>query len=367
MERKRRILVADDEELNFKLIKALLADSAYEVIHAKDGEEAVRNSETVSPDLIILDVMMPVMDGLEATRALKERPGTSNIPIIIVTAVENVNDRIKAIEYGADDFLNKPVEKLELLARIKSLIKVKDFHDMQAEYKKRLELEVQVKTESLTAALKELNDAHIEMIYVLSRAAEYRDNTTGNHINRVSMYSGLLAAKLGLDRKQQKGIYYASPMHDIGKIAIPDKILLKPDKLDEEERKIMMQHTVIGAEMLKGLNNELISLSSEIALSHHEKWDGTGYPYGLSGDRIPLSGRIVAIADVFDAIMSHRPYKRAWSFDEAYSYIIASAGTQFDPEVAEAFSECRKEFFEVVTSHQDVYTANEQQELGCMV
>jgi putative two-component system response regulator len=257
----------------------------------------------------------------------------------MVTALQDVNDRVKALEVGADDFLTKPVDRMELRARVRSLLKVKAYNDHMVNYRQELESEVAKQTLELKNAHALLRDASLETIFRLARAAEYKDEDTGNHIISMSRISALLAERMGLNSEVVERILYASPMHDIGKIGIPDRILLKNGPLNDEEWAIMRMHTVFGCQILEGSNIGFLRLGEVIARTHHEKWDGSGYPDGLAGTQIPLAGRIVAVADVFDALMSKRPYKPPLTVEQTVDIIKAGAGTHFDPTVVAAFLE----------------------------
>ena len=230
------------------------------------------------------------MDGFEVTRRVRAGQYNRLLPIILVTALRETEDRVKGIEAGCDDFLSKPVDKMELLARVRSLLKVKAYNDLMSNYRKELESEVTKRTEELKHALERIKAASLETIYRLSMASEYRDEDTGAHIKRMSRYCAAVARRMGLDENTIETILYASPMHDLGKIGIPDLILLKPAKLDPIEWEIMKQHTVIGAKILKGSDAEFIKLGEAIARCHHEKWDGSGYPDSLKGKEIPIAG-----------------------------------------------------------------------------
>ncbi len=335
--KKPVILVVDDEDRNLRLMEALLTPEGYDIVMAANGGEALDRVAETPPDVILMDIMMPVMDGLEATRLLKQNPETCDIPVVMVTALRDVHDRVKALEAGADDFLSKPVDKLELRIRIQTLVKVKAYHDHLRDYQKKLEATVAQKTVQLQQTLEALQVASLESIHRLSRAAEYKDEETGAHIQRMSRYSMAIARQLGLDAKTVERILYAAPMHDVGKIGIPDRILLKPGKLNPDEWEIMKRHTVIGGKILGGSHSAFIRLAEVIALTHHERWDGAGYPNGLKERAIPLVGRITAIADVFDALTSRRPYKDAFSLEKSRYIIYEGAGTHFDPKVVEAF------------------------------
>ncbi len=332
-----RILVVDDEERNLRLIEAMLFPLGYDLEFASDGQQALEKAQSEQVDLILLDVMMPKMDGFTVARKLKSDPDTQIIPIVMVTALQSVEDRVKALEAGADDFLNKPVDKTEIRVRVSSLLKVKAYNDHMRNYQTLLESEVENRTRELTDAFKRVKQISLETIYRLTRAAEYKDEDTGAHIQRMSHYSAVIARQMGMDEKTVEMILYATPMHDIGKIGIPDRILLKPAKLDPDEWQVMKQHTTMGAKILEGSDIDVIKLGERVALSHHEKWDGSGYPNGLSGTDIPLEGRIVAIADVFDALSSKRPYKKAFPLEKSCAIIKEGRKTHFDPEVVDAF------------------------------
>ena len=337
MKSKPKILVVDDEDQNLRLLEAMLIPLGYEVILARDGIEALDKVRKIPPDVILLDIMMPKMDGFEVARRLKEDEGAKIIPIVMVTALREVEDRVRALEVGTDDFLTKPVDKTELRARVNSLLKVKAYNDHMRNYQKELEAEVTKRTEQLRQAFEKIKIASLDTIFRLSRAAEYKDEDTGAHIQRMSHYCTTVARKMGLDDETVESILYAAPMHDVGKIGVPDQILLKPGRLDPDEWEIMKQHTTIGAQILEGSDAEFIKLAEVIALTHHEKWDGSGYPRGLKGSEIPLAGRITAIADVFDALTSKRPYKEPFPLEKSFAIIKESRGSHFDREVVDAF------------------------------
>ncbi len=348
MDTKAKILVVDDEDRNLRLMKLLLTSFGYDVLTASNGEEALEKVHDIPPDVILLDIMMPKIDGIEVARQLKREEETKIIPIVMVTALNEVEDRVKALEAGADDFLNKPVDKIELRARVQSLVKVKTCNDHMRNYQKELEAEVAKRTEQLRQALKKLKGVSLESICHLCRAAEYKDENTGDHIKRMSQYTSAVASKMGLNKQTVEDLLYTAPMHDAGKIGIPDHILLKPGELNEKEWEIMKQHTIIGAQILAGSGAKFIKLAQTIALTHHEKWDGSGYPKGLKGSKIPLVGRIAAIADVFDALTSRRPYRmKPFSLKEAFNYIKKERGRHFDPEVVDAFFAAKDEILSI--------------------
>jgi len=353
MDEKSRVLVVDDEDRIRRLMEAYLTPLGYEVIFAENGEEALEKVREKPPDVILLDIMMPKMDGFETARRLKENEETKIIPIVMVTALKEVEDRVKALEVGADDFLSKPIDKTELKARLHSLLKVKAYNDHMRNYQQELESEVAKRTEDLRKAFEKLEIYSLDTIYRLTRAAEYKDEDTGAHIQRMSRYSAAVARKMGLGEKVAKYILYAAPMHDVGKIGIPDRILLKPGKLDPDEWEIMKQHTIFGGKILEGSKAGYLKLGEVVALTHHEKWDGSGYPKGLKGNEIPKVGRIVAIADVFDALTTRRPYKEPFSLEKSYGIIRESKGNHFDPVVVDAFFAVEDEILAIKEEYKD--------------
>lgn len=347
MKDKPVILVVDDQPQNIELLEAYLVPQGYEIVTAASGEEALEKLSGNSIDLILLDVMMPGMNGFEVTRRVRQDNAHRLLPIILVTSLRGTEDRVKGIEAGCDDFISKPIEKVEILARVRSLLKVKAYNDLMSHYRKDLETEVAARTEELKQAFEKIKAASLETIYRLSKAAEYKDKDTGAHIQRMSLYSAALARRMGLDESTIESILYAAPMHDLGKIGIPDGILLKPTRLDAAEWEIMKLHSVIGAEILKGSDAEFIRMGETIALCHHEKWDGSGYPNGLKGIEIPIAGRIAAIADVFDALTSRRPYKKPFCMEHSLAVIKKGRGVHFDPDVADAFFAIKEEILTV--------------------
>lgn len=347
------ILVVDDEPINRELLEDMLVPLGYRVIQAPDGETALRMAQDGSPDVILLDVMMPNLDGFEVARRLKTAEETKAIPIVMVTALQAVADRIKALEAGASDFLAKPVDRAELQATVNAQVQVKAYHDHLKNYQQELEAEVARRTEQLSRALHKLKEASLDTIMRLARAAEYKDEETGAHIQRMSAYSAAVARQLGLGETVAQWILYAAPMHDIGKIGIPERILLKPGKLDADEWEIMKQHTIIGGKILEGAKAGYLKLAEIIALTHHEKWDGTGYPRGLQGKAIPQVGQITAIADVFDALTSKRPYKDAFPVEKSFAIIKQSRGSHFKPEIVDAFFAIEAEILSIKETYLD--------------
>jgi putative two-component system response regulator len=353
MKDKPVILVVDDQPQNIDLLEAHLVPQGYEIVKAANGEEALRELSANQIDLILLDVMMPGMDGFEVTRRVRQDDKNRLLPIILVTALRETEDRVKGIEAGCDDFLSKPVDKMELLARVRSLLKVKDYNDLMANYRKELEAEVTRRTEELRHAFERIKASSLETIYRLSMASEYRDDTTGTHTKRMSHYCAAIARRMELDENTIETILYAAPMNDLGKIGIPDSILMKPAKLDSKEWEIMKLHTVIGAKILEGSDAEFIRLGETIALCHHEKWDGSGYPNRLSGKDIPIAARIAAIADVFDALTSKRPYRKPFSVEESLAIIRDGRGSHFDPDVVDAFFAIQDEILTIKKQYGD--------------
>ncbi len=333
-----KLLVVDDEAHNVLLLKTLLKKMGHTVEEAANGNIAL-SMLNESYDLVLTDVMMPEMDGFTLVTEIRRTMGISDIPIIMVTALREKADRLRAVEAGANDFITKPVDRIELEVRTRSLMQQKRQQDEIKEFQAELENKVARRTQELQTALHNLDQAHIETIHHLSAAAEYKDEDTADHIQRVSAYSDLIAQRLGLDEEEVALIRIGSPMHDVGKIGISDRILLKPGKLDAEEWEIMKTHTTIGDKIMCGGNSQYMKMGAEIALTHHEKWDGSGYPHNLSGENIPLSGRICAVADVFDALTSRRPYKEAFPVPKSLAILREGRGSHFDPRVLDAFLE----------------------------
>jgi putative two-component system response regulator len=357
MNEKPVILIVDDQIQNNELLEAHLAPQGYEIIKAASGEEALGILSGNKIDLMLLDVMMPGMDGFEVARRVRANDTHRLLPIILVTALRETEDRVKGIEAGCDDFISKPFEKIELLARVRSLLKVKAYNDLKSNYRKELEAEVALRTGELKQALGRIKDASLETIYRLSIASECRDEDTGAHIKRVSRYAVAIARRMGLDESTVESILYAAPMHDLGKLGIPDQILVKPSRLEPAEWEIMKHHTVIGAKILSGSDAEFISIAETIARCHHEKWDGSGYPNGLKGGDIPVTARITALADVFDSLTTKRPYKEPFSVEKSLAIIREGRGSHFDPDVVDAFLSIQDEILAIM----ERYVGDDQQ------
>lgn len=325
------ILIIDDQIWNIELLKETLEIEGYTNVHALTDPLAWQEVfQRLRPDLLLLDLLMPYKDGYTIMHEMSTVvPDRQYLPILVLTADITPEAKKRALESGARDFLYKPFSVREVLLRIKNLLETR--HLYLKLYKEGQELEEEIR--SRTRDLEEIN---IEALERLARTVEYRDGGTGEHTRRVGHTSGLIARELGLGDRPSEMIRLMAPLHDIGKIAIPDSILLKEGKLTSDEYERMKMHTTIGARILHG-SSQLMQVASDIAISHHERWDGHGYPHGLAGEAIPLVGRIVAVADVFDALMHARPYKRAWTLDEALYEIRSCSGSMFDPGIVEAF------------------------------
>ncbi|GIV95534.1 MAG: two-component system response regulator [Herpetosiphonaceae bacterium] len=327
-----RILIVDDEESNVRLLERFLEQAGYRhIASTTDPQKTLTLFIEFQPDLILLDLHMPYLDGFEVMNQLRQIiPREIYLPILVLTADISPAVRQQALAGGANDFLTKPLDAIEVLLRIKNLLQTRFLHLQLQEQNHLLEEKVYERTQ-------ELEEARVEILKRLALAAEYRDDTTGQHTQRVGRTAALLASLLGLPQPEVSNIRRAAPLHDVGKIGIPDYLLLKPGKLTPEEFEMMKTHTIIGAKILGGGQVPLLKMAEEIALTHHERWDGLGYPRGLAGEAIPLVGRIVAVADVFDALIHVRPYKPAIPRDNAIREISLMSGLQFDPKVVQAF------------------------------
>lgn len=328
-----RILIVDDEPVNLKLLDKMLSTQGYQnLVLIQDPREVLVEYLRERPDLLLLDINMPYFDGFAVMEQIKALNDPLCSPIVILTAQHGQDFLLRALNAGARDFITKPFDRNELLARVRNMLDAHLAHRLVYDQKDVLNEMVRNRTE-------ELRRTRLLVVQQLGRAAEYRDNETGNHILRMSHISALLAKLIGWSESDCELILHASPMHDIGKIGIPDRILLKPGKFEPDEWEIMKTHVVIGANILQGDSSDLMKCASEIALTHHEKWDGSGYPQGLVGEAIPLAGRIAALADVYDALTSVRPYKKSWTVEAAVGYIEQNSGVHFDPALVKVFVE----------------------------
>ncbi|WP_374584763.1 HD domain-containing phosphohydrolase [Pseudoduganella sp.] len=310
MTKQATILTVDDESTNLQLLRQVLQDH-YRLLFAKDGARAIELAANELPDLILLDVMMPGMTGYDVCRALKANPLTAPIPVIFVTALTDSADEVDGFEAGAVDFISKPISPAVVKARVKLHLSL--------------------------VRMDELRASRLAIVQRLGLAAEYKDNETGLHVIRMSHYARLIAQGCGMDDDEVDDLFVAAPMHDIGKIGIPDHILQKPARLTAEEWQVMQTHPNIGAHIIGRHDSGLLAVAHDVALAHHEKWDGSGYPNKLAGEDIPLAGRIVAVADVFDALTSVRPYKPAWKLEDACAWLRDQRGSHFEPRLVDLF------------------------------
>lgn len=342
-----RICVIDDDKITLGLITAVLDRAPeYDVESFLEPMAAMARCAEVIFDLLLLDYRMEEMDGIDCLRYLRSWQDYIHVPVIMLTADHDRHLRLSAVRAGATDFLNKPFDPEELKIRVGNLLSLREAQLTLADRARHLDKEVRRATEALVKREEEL-------IWRLARAIEVRDGVTGEHISRVATVSQIIARGMGMGQEFCRTIYLAAPLHDSGKIGIPDAILEKPGRLTEAERAIIQTHTDIGGRILEGGDSELIRMAREIALCHHENWDGTGYGRGLAGEAIPVAARIVALADVLDALCSDRPYKRGWPFEKARDEIHALSGKQFDPDVVFAFEAVRAQIETIYTRAAD--------------
>ena len=360
MTKKPRILIADDAPANRHILAQFLKEMGYSIIETENGREALDAVMSEKPDIVILDIAMPEIDGIEVCRIIKTNPLTKIIPVVIITALGDDEHHLKALDAGADDFLTKPFMAHFLRARLKSLLALKLMNDASLGYQESLKqmnvdlMEKLISTQDIT-------------IIALAKLAEFRDPETGEHLERMREYSKVLAYKLRelpkyryyISDQYIENLYKSSPLHDIGKVGIRDEVLFKPGKLSQDEFELMKQHTIIGGDALaaatkfSGTDRSFLDMGKEIAYSHHEKWNGTGYPRGLKGEHIPLSARILAIADVYDALTSKRVYKEAFTHDQSRKIIVEECVSHFDPEVLNAFQDLEDQFIDIRKRYQD--------------
>ena len=342
-----RVAIVDDNEINLTLLQALVKKvGGCESVLFQDAAKGLAWCIEQRPELILVDYMMPGLDGLAFITRFRAAAGCDEIPVLMITANDGKNVRYEALQIGATDFLNKPVDRVEFSARVRNML-------VLAENRRKLADRAAWLAEEVCKATAVIHAREQELLYRMSRAAEFRDPETGAHIQRMAHYSRLIAAQLGLSADEQTLILQAAPMHDVGKIGIPDYILLKPGALKPEEFAVMKTHATLGFELLRGSESSILQAAATIAISHHEKFDGSGYPHGVAGEAIPQFGRIVAVADVFDALTSERPYKKAWSIERSIDYLRDSAGSHFDPACVEAFLACREDVLNIHHQYQD--------------
>ncbi|MFP4472589.1 MAG: HD domain-containing phosphohydrolase [Candidatus Omnitrophota bacterium] len=344
---KTRILIIDDQKLHHLYLQNVLKNAGYDDVRClAEPLDTFTTVEDYHPDLIILDILMPHMDGFQVMQQLQDFRQEHYLPILAISAETSPEFRLKVLQSGATDFLTKPYENVEILFRIRNMLEMRQLHLALEGQNRILEEVVEERT-------RELKDSQKEIIQRLAQAAEFRDNETGKHIIRMSYYAERLGRAMGLSDEECELLQIASPLHDIGKIGIPDDILLKPGKLTTEEYKIMKTHALIGGELLAGSRSPVMKMARLITLTHHERWDGTGYPNGLKGDDIPLVGQICSICDIFDALMSKRCYKKAWTPQQAAQEIIKFKGTFFKPELVDAFERILPDLFRIREEYGD--------------
>ncbi len=360
------LLIVDDNEMNRDLLIRRLSDMGFQLSSSVNGKVALEMLREHSFDLVLLDIMMPVMDGYETLRCMQEDAVMSRVPVIIITALDDVGSAVRCIEMGAVDYVTKPFNPVLLKARVESCLERKRLDDQEERYRIQIERSNERLSEEVRAKVREISQAQLAAIFAMSKLAESRDPETGEHLERMREYCKILSEQLSrmpkyrsvIDRDFVDNVYAASPLHDIGKVGVDDSILLKPGKLTDDEWVLMKKHPVIGAETLCEVNrqhpgNTFIYTGIEIAESHHEKWDGSGYPHGLSGEAIPLAARIVALGDVYDALTSKRCYKDAFDHKKSRGIIAECSGTHFDADVVLAFFETEHEFQKIREAFKD--------------
>ncbi|GLC87283.1 HD domain-containing phosphohydrolase [Lysinibacillus piscis] len=327
--KQAKILIVDDQEYNVSLLERILGRAGFNHLYSTmDSLQVEQLLNEVEPDMVLLDLHMPGMDGLEVLNLIRERD--YSLPVLMLTADLTAEVKKQAFQSGINDFLTKPYDRIEVVLRMTNLLQTRLLHKQLQQQNHMLEEKVQQRTMELQRAKNEILD-------LLARASEYRDDMTGEHTQRVGWLSGLLAERLGLPEERVELIRVAAPLHDIGKIGIPDEILLKPGRFEPHEFERMKTHTSIGADILAGSVFSTLKMAGIIAVSHHEKWDGTGYPNGLQGEEIPIEARIVALADFYDALTHARPYKEPWSPEATLAEIEQQRGKHFDPQIVDAF------------------------------
>lgn len=341
------IVIVDDDNFNLRVFEKIVGSSGdHDVRCFNVSAEALEWCSSNDPDLIITDYNMPAPDGLGFIESLGKQRALSRTPVMMITSESDKKLRYRALELGASDFLNKPVDEVEMVARVRNLLEVRQNRTRLERYAHDLDIAVANATDKL-------REREQDTIHCLTRAAEFRDNETGMHIVRMGHYSAVLGRAAGFSPAEAELMLLAAPMHDVGKVATPDYILLKNGPLTPSEFEIMKQHTVAGYEILRGVDSDMLRLAATIALTHHERFDGSGYPNGVKGTEIPIAGRIVAICDVFDALLSNRPYKEAWPLDRTLDALSKGRGSHFDPELVLTFFGVMKEILELRREYSD--------------
>ena len=349
-----RILIVDDNQANVELLEMMLKIAGYTNVRSTTDPTEVKGlHQKWRFDVILLDIRMPILDGFGVMEQLTEFATRDYLPILVITAQQDQETRLKALEWGAKDFVTKPFDSSEVLNRIANMMEVRTLYNERRLQAEILEVKVRERTRELNDRNTELDDTRLEIIRRLGRAGEYRDNETGMHVIRMSKSCQRLALAAGLGEMHAEQILNASPMHDVGKIGIPDRILLKPGKLDADEWEIMKSHSTIGVDIIGEHRSPVMKMVNTIAHTHHEKWDGSGYPNALKGEEIPFDGRISAVCDVFDALTSDRPYKKAWPVDKAVAYINENAGSHFDPALVPLFNDVLDDILKIGREHPD--------------
>lgn len=367
--RDASVMIIDDEEINIEVVQAYLEDEGFcNFLTTTDSTDAVTMIRSHRPDIVLLDINMPKVSGLDILKTMRTDTNLRQIPAVVLTASTDAETKLKALRLGASDFLGKPVDPSELVLRLDNVLAAKALRDHLKHYSERLEQQVAIRTEELVRSRQ-------EAIHCLARAAEYRDDDTGRHVIRVGRYAAIIATQMGFPKAAVELLEQAAQLHDIGKIGIPDSILHKPGRLEPDEFQIIKDHCEIGQRIIKstphedemirkhssvgsailsaGSSSPVLKLASVIAESHHEKWDGSGYPFGLRGNDIPVEGRIVAVADVFDALSSERPYKAAFSREKCFTILEEGRGQHFDSRVLDAFFACQEQIIAVQTEYSE--------------
>ncbi|MFZ6731456.1 response regulator [Undibacterium sp. Ji42W] len=349
-QRSARILLVDDEARNIRLLEVLLRAEGYSTLSAGNGADALKIAAFSQPDLILLDIMMPGMDGYATVAELKANPLTQPVPVIMLTALDDRASKLRALQAGAEEFLTKPIDSADLSVRVRNLLRLKEYGDFLNDHNRILESQVVQRTA-------QLQDAYRDTVFTLVRAAEHKDEETGHHVRRISYYCRALSEAMDLPDEFHDAIFQASPMHDIGKIGIPDHVLLKPGSFNHDEWNIMRTHCALGASILSRGTSPYTEMGAEIALNHHERWDGSGYPNGLRGEAIPIAARVMQICDVYDALRSRRPYKPALDHERSMNIIIEGDGRtepeHFDQAVLSCFVAEADRFAAIYELHAD--------------